>query len=126
MEKFKFYYEPNGEFDIKSLTISIEQEEEGYKVKVLKEIFEEGEIKKIKIKKVYSEIDEIVKKIESIDFEKKRKEKGENPLVVKYGEKKIEVNSLEGIEDICDMFRIRELLADHIENIKDLKEFLSK
>lgn len=125
MDKFKFYYEPKGEFDIKSFTISIEEDEnKRYKVKVLKEIFENGEVRKIKIKEVYDEIEKILEKINSIDFDKERNKNGENPVVVKYGEKRIETNSLDEISDICDLFKVNELLSNYIEEIDNIKEFL--
>lgn len=125
MEKFKFYYEPKEESDIKSFTISIEEEDKGYKVKVVKEILENNEIVKIKNKNYYDNIDKIIKKINSIDFEEKETIKGLYPLVIKYGEKKIEANSLNEVESICKLFKVKELLDLHIEDIKDMRKFLS-
>ncbi len=125
MEKFKFYYEPKEETDIKSFTISIEEEDEKYKVKVVKEVVENNEIVKIKNKNYYENIDKIINKINSIDFKNKKTLKGLYPLVVKYGEKKIEANSLNEVEDICKLFKVKELLNMHIEDIKDIKTFLS-
>ncbi len=125
MEKFKFYYEPKEETDIKSFTISIEEEDKKYKVKVVKEVVENNEIVKIKNKNYYENIDKIINKINSIDFENKKTLKGLYPLVVKYGEKKIEANSLNEVEDICKLLKVKELLSMHIEDIKDIKTFLS-
>ena len=125
MEKFKFYYEPKEETDIKSFTISIEEEDKKYKVKVVKEVVENNEIVKIKNKNYYENIDKIINKINSIDFKNKKTLKGLYPLVVKYGEKKIEANSLNEVEDICKLFKVKELLSMHIEDIKDIKTFLS-
>ena len=130
-KKFQIYYAPhNKEVDSFTLSISrINDKDDTYKLKLIKEIKKDFKIETYKIKEFHIQASCIIAKLNNIDFNKKydKCQTNQDTYCIKLDDNKILTSHKEQIQYILDLFQFDELYAINIvqyPQIKDVYEFI--
>lgn len=134
-EKLIIYYEPaEGTYEFtKSFTLSfsrINEKDNTYKKKAILEhqSRKRNRVEEYKMKEFHINADDILSKIEKIDFDKNYTQPTEisETYCISFGDKKLITGKKEEIQEILDDFNFDKLLAithKHYEYIKDMDEY---
>ena len=135
IDKLIIYYEPaEGTYEFtKSFTLSfsrINKEDNTYKKKAILEHISKkrNRLEEYKMKEMHTNADEIIAKIEKIDFNKKYTKPTDTSetFCISYGDKQLITGKKEEIQKILQEFNFDKLLAithKHYEYIKDMDEY---
>lgn len=136
-KKFVIYYEPprsKREY-LKSITLTISRinpDDNTYKIKLLQEHISKtrGVVEEYKMKEIHLGANEIIEKIEKVDFERNYsaacKDEKHDYFYISYGDKTIETSNIDDIEYILEEFCFNDLISithKHYEYIKDMYEY---
>lgn len=134
--KFIIYYKPAGTGKgVNALTLSFSRlstEDNTYKQKLILEYTNEnGQIEEYKIKEFHIGANEILEKIDNIDFSRfyinKKEYDDQDYILIKYGNKKIETTDKKQVDDILNLFKFNDLMhitRKHFKYIKDMYEYV--
>lgn len=131
MEKFQIYYEPK-KSDIRSFTLAISRLNEAddtYKFKIIKEVKNGLKVNTYKIKEFHIGVQDIIKKIAQIDFQKEydSSESGKDMYYISADDNSITTSNKNQIKYILDLFQFDEIFNINViqyNQIKDVYEFI--